>query len=105
MWWQRVDIQEASESQSESGAVISDWDTYLSDEEARLLPLVHDERTQAWATPEEQAYEVHLRGALSGIEPRMRVVADGDYFDIRQVIQPPPFGTPVTVLQTVRVLP
>ena len=105
-FWTRVDIQQRTATYSDTGAESLSWSPLLRGVEARLLPLMHDERLEAWATPEEQAYEVHLRGALPSVEPRMRVkVSDTEFFDIRDVQQPPPFGTPTTVLHAVRVLP
>jgi len=105
VFWTRVDIEQGTEVQSSTGAVTRTWATLHDDVEARLLPLVVDEKVQGWATPEEQAYEVHLRGAWPDVEPLMRVVADGVAYDIRRVLQPPPFGEPTTVLATVREVP
>lgn len=105
-FWTRVTVEQRTTSLTASGAESLSWAAVLEDVEARLLPLMHDERLEVWATPEEQAYEIHLRGALPSVEPRMRVkVSDTEAFDIRDVQQPPPFGTPTTVLHAVRVLP
>lgn len=105
MFWTRVDIEQATESQSGTGAVVLSWSALHEDVEARLLPLTQDEKAQGWATPEEHAYEVHLRGAWPDVVPLMRVLADGVHYDIRKVTQPPPFGEPSTVLATVREVP
>lgn len=104
-YWQRVTVQSRTVALSATGAEQLTWADLLADIEARVAPLVHDETLQSWATPEEQAYQVQLRGAQSSVEPRMRITIDGDAFDIREVIQPPPFGTPTTVCNTVKVLP
>jgi hypothetical protein len=104
-YWQRVTIQDATQSQTGTGNVRLTWDDLegLEDVEARVLPLAVDEKAQDWATPEEDAYEVHLRGAWAAIRPRMRVVVGDDEYDIRRIVQPPPFGEPSTVLLTVKV--
>lgn len=104
MFWTRVDIEDYTEAQSATGAVTPNWSTSMEDVEARVLPLVTDEKAQGWATPDEEAYEVHLRGSQP-VRPRMRVLAAGTYYDVRQVIAPAPFGEPVTVLHVVRVTP
>lgn len=104
-YWQRVDVETSTEVQTATGNPRLSWSSYLTDVEARVLPLDVTEEQQDWATPQEDAYEVHLRGAFPDVRPRMRVVTpDGDY-DIRRIRQPPPFGTPTTVLSTVRVTP
>ena len=104
-FWTRVTVQQRTTSLTATGAESLAWADVTVDVEARLLPLMHDERLDAWATPEEQAYEIHLRGARA-VEPRMRVkVSDTEFFDVRDVQQPPPFGTPTTVVHAVRVLP
>ena len=105
MFWTRIDIEEGEQSRSGTGAVVLAWEVLHDEVEARVLPLVVDEKALTWATAEEDAYEVHLRGAWPDVEPRMRVVCEGVAYDIRQVIQPPPFGEPVTVLRTVREVP
>ena len=105
MFWQRVDIENYTESQSATGAVVPTWAALHEDVEARVLPLVVDEKAVAWATPEEDAHEVHLRGSWPDVRPRMRVVDGSTVYDIRQVIAAPPFGTPVTVLHVVRETP
>ncbi len=105
-YWQRVTVQSPTLSQTDTGAEVkAPWVDHLADVEARLLPLVESEKDTAWATPEEQAYEVQLRGAQPTVLANMRVVTDGQAFDIRQVTQPPPFGTPTTVLHAVLVTP
>jgi hypothetical protein len=35
----------------------------------------------------------------------MRVAIDSEVYDIRRILQPPPFGDPSTILQSVRVTP
>lgn len=104
MYWQRVDVEDATATQSATGAEVLTWSSYIEDVEARLLPLVVDERLKDWATPEEAAYEVQLRGQQD-VEPKMRLVSDSGYYDIRQVLQPPPFGEPCTILHVVKVTP
>lgn len=104
-FWTRVDIQDADHLQTATGNVrLTPWTTVAHDVEARVLPLAVEEGIKQWATPEEDAYEIQLRGAWS-IRPRMRVLVGSMAYDIRNIIQPPPFGTPTTVLQTVRVTP
>lgn len=105
MFWQRVTIQDVTESQTGTGHVRLTPDVLLEDVEARILPLVVDERAERWATPEEDAYEIQLRHAHVGIRPRMRVVVDEAIYDIRRILQPPPFADPVTILQCVKVTP
>lgn len=105
MYWQRVTIQESIVFVTDTGGRRFTWSDLLSDAEARVLPLISDETRKTWATPEEDAYEIQLRGAHPEVEPPMRAVVDGVHYDIRHVIQPPPFGTPTTVLQAVRVTP
>jgi head-tail adaptor len=105
VFWQRVDIQTSTEVQTATGNPRLTWADFHVDVEARVLPLVVDEKLQVWATPEDDAYEVQLRGAHPDIRPRMRVVVGSDVYDIRHIVQPPPFGTPTTVLGTVRVTP
>lgn len=105
MYWQRVDVQEGAETQTPTGNVrLGPWTDVFSDVEARLLPVTTTETLLDWATPEEDAYEVQLRGELA-IVPRMRVLSDGDAYDIRKVTIPPPFGTPTTILHVVKVTP
>jgi len=104
-FWQRVDIQTSTEVQTGTGNPRLTWADYHVDVEARVLPLVSDEKLQVWATPEEDAYEVQLRGAHPDLDERMRVVVAGEVYEVRGVVQPPPFGTPVTVLHTVKVTP
>lgn len=104
-YWTRVTVQSRTTTMSDTGAERLAWADRLLDVEARVSPLAHDERLEAWATPEEQAYEVQLRGSQEAVVPRDRVVMDGSYFDVRQVMTPPPFGTPTTVLHVVRVTP
>lgn len=103
-FWQRVDIEDRTPSQSSTGAEVLAWAPALTDVEARLLPLAHSEEDMQWATPEEEAFRVQLRGQQA-VEPTMRLLADGIYYDVRKVTQPPPFGTPVTVLYAVKVTP
>jgi len=103
-YWQRVTIQSKAATYTDTGAEVPGWADALADVEARVSPLAHDEKLQTWATPEEQAYEVHLAGVV-GVEPHQRLAIDGDYFDIREVLVPPPFGTPTTVLHVVKVTP
>lgn len=105
MYWQLVDVEDATVTQSATGAVVQTWATHLASVEARLMPMVVDERLKSWATPEEDAYEVQLRGSHPTLRPRMRVVADGAYYDIRQIVVPPPFYDHATVLHAVRVTP
>lgn len=104
MYWQRVDVEDAVETRTATGAVVSTWSTVHADVEARVLPVDTTEKSVAWATPEEAAHEVHLRGRWD-VDPTMRVMVDGVAFDVRRVLPPPPFGTPTTVLQCVRVTP
>lgn len=104
-FWQRVTIEDTTPVQTGTGNVRDVWSPLLEGIEARVLPLNVGEEQQTWATPEEDAYEVELRGAVAGLRPRMRVVIDAAAYDIRHIIQPPPFGTPVTILQCVRVTP
>ena len=51
----------------------------------------------------EDAYRVHVRGVHPEITTAMRVLDGSDAYDIRRVVPPPPFGTPVVVLDTVKV--
>lgn len=105
-FWTRVRIEQSTVFQTDTGNPRLVWETELDDVEARLLPLDSTDREESWATPGEDAYEVHLRHGHLGIRPRMRVVAtDGRAYDIRRVIEPPPFGDPTTVLQAVRTTP
>ena len=108
-FWTRVTIEEATEQQTATGNVRMTWESFEEDIEARVLPLDTTETRLNWATPEEDAYEVQLRGAWRGIRPTMRAIigtdTGTDIYDIRRMIQPPPFGDPVTVLQCVRVTP
>lgn len=106
MFWQRVTIQTPVPEQTPTGYVRArHWDDAIENVEARLLPLVTDERHETWATPEEDAYEVQLRHGFLGIRPKMRVLVDDVAYDIRRVIEPPPFGDPSTILQVVRITP
>ena len=106
MFWTRVDIEDATTEQTGTGNVRPvSWAPVESDVEARLLPLTVTEERTVWATPEEDAYEVQLRGSWLGFRPRMRVSAEGEVYDIRRIIVPPPFGTPVTTLLCVKVTP
>lgn len=104
-FWQRVDIQTSTEVQTGTGNPRLVWADWSVDVEARVLPLVVGDQQLAWSTPEEDAYEVQLRGAHPDLRPRMRVVYGGEAYEVRHIVQPPPFGTPVTVLQCVRVTP
>jgi hypothetical protein len=110
MYWQRVTIEDSTEVQTATGNPRREWTTFLADVEARVLPLVVDERAETWATPEEDAYEVQLRVAdpdtRASLRPRMRVrLDDGSYLDVRRIALPPPFADPTVVLRTVRVTP
>lgn len=98
-------IQDRTEVRTPTGNTRFTWFDAASNVEARVLPLAVSEGQEQWFTPEEDAYEVQLRGAQPSLRPRMRVVVGADYYDIRHVLQPPPFGTPTTVLQTVKVTP
>jgi hypothetical protein len=100
-----VTIEEPTETQTDSGNVRYTWSAVLSDVEARVLPLVVAEERKTWATPEEDAYEIQLRGAHPTLRPLMRVAIDSEVYDIRRILQPPPFGDPSTILQSVRVTP
>ena len=106
-FWQRVTIQDSTVTLTATGNPRLDWEDVdgLTDREARLLPLVVAESKMAWATPEEDAYECQLRGPATGVRPRMRVVIGDAAYDIRGIIEPPPFGDPVTVLHVVLVTP
>ena len=104
MFWTRVDIEQSTEQQTATGNPRLVWAPHLADLEARVLPLVVDETREDWGTPQEDAYEVQLRGRHD-VRPRMRVSAGGQHYDIRKVMQPPPFGEPSTVLLTVLVTP
>jgi len=104
-YWERVTVEDPTEERTDTGAVTYTWATHLADAEARVLPLDISERDEDWARPEEDAYEVQFRGASLGLRPRMRVVAGSDYYDIRRILEPPPFGTPTTVAWTVRHTP
>lgn len=104
-FWTRVTIQNSTETQTETGNPRLTWEDVLEDVEARLLPLVSTDREESWATPEEDAYEVHVRHGVLGIRPRMRVVAGDVAYDIRRIAEPPPYGDPTTVLMCVRVTP
>lgn len=104
-YWQRVDIESPAQSQTATGNVREIFSVLLEDVEARVLPRIVDEKLETWATPEEDAHEIQLRGSWLAIRPRMRVVHEGAVYDIRRIIQPPPFGEPSTILQTVRVTP
>ena len=103
-YWQRVTLQTNTPTYSDTGAEVAGWADALADLEARVSPLAHDEKLQVWATPEEEAYEVQLRGVVAA-EPHQRLVHDGSFYDIREVLTPPPFGTPATVLHVVKVTP
>lgn len=104
-FWTRVTVEVGTPSQTATGNERLSWATLYADVEARVLPLEVDEVRQTWATPEEDAYEIHLRGAYPAIRPKMRVFVDLDEFDIRNIVQPPPFGDPVTRLGVVRITP
>lgn len=104
-YWTRVTVQDGTETQTGTGNPRLTWTDVLENVEARAMPLTTDEQQERWATPEEDAYEVHLRHGALGIRPRMRVIIDGEAYDIRKVIEPPPFGTPTTILQCVKVTP
>lgn len=104
-YWQRVTVQQRTTTKSGTGAEVVSYATRLADIEARVGPLLHGEELQQWATPEEQAYEVQLRGSQPTVEPRDRVLVGSIAYDVRQVLLPLPFGTPTTVLHVVRELP
>lgn len=106
-FWTRVTVQDGTRVVTPTGNVRYTWADVegMTDIEARVLPLAVDERKESWATPEEDAYEVHLRHAYLGLRPRKRVIVGGDAYDIRHIVQPPPFGEPVTILQSVKVTP
>ena len=104
-YWQRVDVQRRTTTMSETGAEQLAWTDRLLNVEARVSPLTHTEQLESWATPEEQAYEVQLRGSQGAVEVSDRVLLDGVAYDVRQVMTPPPFGTPTTVLLAVLVTP
>lgn len=104
-YWQRVTVQQRTTTKSTTGAEVVSYTTRLADLEARVAPLVHTEALEQWATPEEQAYEVQLRGRQPAVDLRDRVLIGSDVYDIREVLLPPPFGTPTTVLHVVQVRP
>lgn len=105
-YWQRVDLEAATESQSATGAVVVDaWTATAEDVEARILPVTSEEMLESWATPEEEAYEIQLRGEWTGISLKHRVTSGSDAYDIRRVLTPPPFGEPATILHAVKVTP
>ncbi len=104
-FWQRVDVEQSTETQTATGNPRLSWSSYLTDVEARVVAVDTTEEQQDWATPQDDAYEVHLRGAFPDVRPRMRVVVEGADYDIRRIRQAPPFGEPTTVLETVRVTP
>ena len=104
-YWQRVTVQARTTTYTASGAEADSYADRHTDIEARVSPMAWSEDLQQWATPEEQAHEVALRGAQLQVEPRDRLLVDGVAYDVREVITPPPFGTPTTVLHVVRVLP
>lgn len=104
-FWQRVDIEQSTETQTSTGNPRLSWSSYATEVAARVLPLEVTEDQEDWATPQEDAYEVQLRGAWPDIRPRMRVVVEGADYDIRKIRTPPPFGDPSTVLLTVRITP
>jgi len=104
-YWSRATVQDSTDEQTDTGAVTHAWTDWLSDAEVRVLPLDVNETDEQWARPEEDAYEVQFRGAVSGLSPRMRVIVDAEAYDIRRILQPPPFGTPTTVAWTVKVTP
>jgi hypothetical protein len=108
MFWQRVTVEQGTESQTATGAVVYDWappGAEFQDMEARVLPLATTEKPQGWATPEEDAYEIHLRHGGWEVRPLMRVRVGSEVYDVRNVVEPPPFGTPSTVLQCVKETP
>lgn len=104
-YWTRATVQDNVESQTDTGATIYSWSDWLADAEVRVLPLAVNEAELEWARPEEDTYEVQFRGAVDGLRPRMRVVVDSAAYDIRRILEPPPFGTPTTIAWAVRVTP
>lgn len=104
-FWTRVSVDDLTEERTDTGAVSKLWSEYIADAEARVLPLNVNESDEEWATPEEDAYEVQFRGAVAALRPRMRVNVGSDVYDIRRILQPPPFGTPTTIAWAVKVTP
>lgn len=104
--WQRVAVQEPTEVRTAAGAVTYTWADMagLESVPARVLPSVR-EQPGPEMTVVEDAYEVHLAGAYPEVRPEMRVLDGAVAYDVRRVVPPPPFGTPVTVLEAVRVAP
>lgn len=103
-YWERADVESFTETQTATGNIRYSWSELISDVEARVLPLDHTETDQDWALPEEEAYEIQLRGSLD-VHVRDRITIDSRPYDVRRVRVPPPFGTPTTIAYVVLVTP
>ena len=102
--WQTVTIEEPTPVIGSSGGRTASWAAVagLTDVQARVLAVLNEDHDSEM-TVLEDAYEVHVRGVHPEITTEMRVVDGADAYDIRRVVPPPPFGTPVVVLDTVKV--
>ena len=104
MMWQTVTIQSPTKVIGSSGGRTPSWADVpgLVDLQARVLAVLNEDHDSEM-TVLEDAYEVHVRGVHAEITTRMRVLDGSTAYDIRRVVPPPPFGSPVVVLETVKV--
>ena len=89
----RVDIQNfASVQDSDTGAVTDSWTSILSTDEplipAEIWPMSGREFVAAQAIQAGVSTKITIR-YRTDVEPRMRVVHDGDFYDIKAVLPDP----------------
>lgn len=80
----KVTIQQATDSQNSIGEVTKTWSTFAK-VWANIQPLAGRELFASQQINAEQTVRITIR-ALSGVEPRMRVLFGTRYYDILSVI-------------------
>ena len=84
----RITIQSASEAQTSTGAVTQTWATYASRRASvAYTPIGSDEDYQAGRKRGFQAavFTVRQDATTKAVTPKMRIVYDGDTYEIRSV--------------------
>lgn len=76
-----IEIQEVTEGKSASGAITESWAAFLSDVRASAEPITGRESFSSSQTYSEYEIKFTIR-YRAGITAKMRILYDGDYYDI-----------------------
>lgn len=85
----RITLQSRTATQdSNTGEMVMSWANTMADEPAEVVPLSGKEFIQSGATQAQVDTRITIRWR-SGIEPTMRVVFDGNNYQITAVLPDP----------------